>query len=91
MYFLRYADKNWWYAGRAAHIDIIQASLIESLVSYSVDATKTGRIGRYINHSRNGNLFTRMVVVDGTPRLALIAKQVRCIVFRSFLGKQVDA
>lgn len=42
---------------------------------YSVDATaETGKLGRLVNHSRNGNLITRTVSVDNKPRLVLIAK-----------------
>ena len=42
---------------------------------YSVDATKAGRIGRLINHSRSeANLRTRLVAAEGTePRLAFFA------------------
>jgi SET domain-containing protein len=44
----------------------------------SVDATeyvpKKGP-GRFINHSRNGNLQPTKVMVDGGPRLALISKR----------------
>lgn len=40
----------------------------------SVDATKSGRIGRLINHSRlSPNLRTRLFSVDGVPRLGLCA------------------
>jgi len=43
---------------------------------YCVDATiETGRRGRLINHSRNGNLITKVVEVKGTPRLIFIAKR----------------
>ena len=42
--------------------------------SRSVDATKSGRIGRLINHSRKTqNLQTKLFVVDGEPRLAFVA------------------
>ncbi|KAK9754217.1 SET domain [Popillia japonica] len=42
---------------------------------YCVDATaETGRLGRLVNHSRNGNLLTRTVSIDNKPRLVLIAK-----------------
>lgn len=42
---------------------------------YCIDATaETGRFGRLVNHSRNGNLITRTVFVDNRPRLVLIAK-----------------
>lgn len=42
----------------------------------SVDATKSGRIGRLINHSRlQPNLETKLFVVDGVPHLALVATQ----------------
>eukprot|EP00128_Syssomonas_multiformis_P018103 Colp12_sorted_trinity150504_noHs@23535 len=42
---------------------------------YCVDATMTGGIGRYINHSKNGNLYTRCVVVDEVPRLIFRASR----------------
>jgi len=43
---------------------------------HSVDATKSGRIGRLINHSRNHpNLVTKLFVVDSKPRLGFVAKQ----------------
>ncbi|XP_025837662.1 N-lysine methyltransferase KMT5A [Agrilus planipennis] len=43
---------------------------------FCVDATaETGRLGRLVNHSRNGNLITRTVSVDGVPRLILVAKE----------------
>ncbi|ODN04218.1 Histone-lysine N-methyltransferase pr-set7 [Orchesella cincta] len=43
---------------------------------YCVDATKeSDRLGRLINHSRNGNLVTKVVEVKGVPRLILIAKR----------------
>jgi len=42
----------------------------------SVDATKeTDRLGRLINHSRNGNLITKVVQVKSIPRLILVAKR----------------
>lgn len=41
-----------------------------------MDATEeSGRMGRLINHSRNGNLITKVVEVKGAPRLILIAKR----------------
>ena len=41
---------------------------------WSVDATKAGRIGRLINHSRKQpNLKTKLFVVDDVPRLGLVA------------------
>lgn len=43
---------------------------------FSVDATsETGRLGRLVNHSRNGNLTTRSVIVDKVPHLILVAKE----------------
>ncbi|CAH0758615.1 unnamed protein product [Diatraea saccharalis] len=40
---------------------------------YCIDATaESGRLGRLVNHSRNGNLTTKAVWVDG-PRLVLLA------------------
>ncbi|XP_045539191.1 histone-lysine N-methyltransferase PR-Set7 [Papilio machaon] len=42
---------------------------------YCIDATaESGRLGRLVNHSRNGNLHTKAIWVDG-PRLVLIAAQ----------------
>lgn len=43
---------------------------------YCVDATaESGRLGRLVNHSRNGNLSTKTVEIDKKPRLVLIAKE----------------
>ena len=43
---------------------------------YSVDATaETGRLGRLVNHSRNGNLITKTVPIMNKPHLILIAKE----------------
>lgn len=40
-----------------------------------MDATaESGRLGRLVNHSRNGNLATRTISLDGKPHLVLIAK-----------------
>ncbi|VEN62059.1 unnamed protein product [Callosobruchus maculatus] len=42
---------------------------------YCVDATaESGKLGRLVNHSRNGNLLTRTLSIDNKPRLVLIAK-----------------
>uniref|UniRef100_A0A1B0B6P9 Histone-lysine N-methyltransferase Set8 n=1 Tax=Glossina palpalis gambiensis TaxID=67801 RepID=A0A1B0B6P9_9MUSC len=42
---------------------------------YCIDATEdTGKLGRLVNHSRNGNLMTKVVVVKQIPHLVLIAK-----------------
>nr|XP_054749587.1 N-lysine methyltransferase KMT5A-like isoform X1 [Lytechinus pictus]XP_054749588.1 N-lysine methyltransferase KMT5A-like isoform X2 [Lytechinus pictus]XP_054749589.1 N-lysine methyltransferase KMT5A-like isoform X3 [Lytechinus pictus]XP_054749590.1 N-lysine methyltransferase KMT5A-like isoform X4 [Lytechinus pictus] len=44
--------------------------------SYCVDATaESGRLGRLLNHSRQGNCCTKLVDIDGRPHLILIAKQ----------------
>lgn len=41
----------------------------------SIDATKeTGKLGRLVNHSRNGNLITKTVMIGKHPHLVLIAK-----------------
>lgn len=41
----------------------------------SIDATaETGRLGRLVNHSRNGNLIPRSITIDNKPRLVLLAK-----------------
>lgn len=43
---------------------------------YCIDATEdTGKLGRLVNHSRNGNLMTKVVVVKQVPHLVLIAKE----------------
>ncbi|XP_071448595.1 histone-lysine N-methyltransferase Set8 isoform X2 [Hetaerina americana] len=43
---------------------------------YCVDATaESGRMGRLVNHSRNGNLTTKTVVIKSHPHLVLIAKE----------------
>lgn len=42
---------------------------------YCVDATaESDKLGRLVNHSRNGNLVTRIVEVKSIPHLVLIAK-----------------
>ncbi|XP_067616935.1 histone-lysine N-methyltransferase Set8 [Eurosta solidaginis] len=42
---------------------------------YCIDATEdTGKLGRLVNHSRNGNLITKVVVVKQRPHLILLAK-----------------
>lgn len=42
---------------------------------YCIDATEdTGKLGRLVNHSRTGNLMTKVVVVKQKPHLVLIAK-----------------
>jgi histone-lysine N-methyltransferase SETD8 len=43
---------------------------------YCVDATtESGRLGRLVNHSRNGNLITKTVSIMNRPHLVLIAKE----------------
>lgn len=45
-------------------------------VQYCVDATpETPRLGRLVNHSRNGNLMTKTIIVNSKPRLVLVAKE----------------
>ncbi|XP_016992115.2 histone-lysine N-methyltransferase PR-Set7 [Drosophila rhopaloa] len=42
---------------------------------YCIDATvDTGKLGRLINHSRNGNLMTKVVLIKQRPHLVLLAK-----------------
>ena len=42
---------------------------------YCIDATiDTGKLGRLVNHSRNGNLMTKVVLIKQRPHLVLIAK-----------------
>lgn len=45
--------------------------------TFCIDATQeTGKLGRLINHSRTcSNLYTKTVLVDGLPRLVLLAKE----------------
>ncbi|CAK9811745.1 Histone-lysine N-methyltransferase PR-Set7 [Anthophora plagiata] len=43
---------------------------------YCVDATaETDKLGRLVNHSRNGNLIARVVEIGSTPHLVLTAKE----------------
>ena len=46
-----------------------------STLPISVDATHSKRVGRLINHSVKGNLHTKLFVVDGVPRLGLVARR----------------
>uniref|UniRef100_A0A3P9H2X5 [histone H4]-lysine(20) N-methyltransferase n=1 Tax=Oryzias latipes TaxID=8090 RepID=A0A3P9H2X5_ORYLA len=44
--------------------------------TYCVDATReTGRMGRLINHSKNGNCQTKLHDINGTPHLILVASR----------------
>lgn len=44
--------------------------------NYCVDATdESGRLGRLINHSRNGNCHTKLVDIKGRPYLILVASR----------------
>ncbi|KAM6903077.1 N-lysine methyltransferase KMT5A-A [Xenentodon cancila] len=44
--------------------------------TYCVDATKeTGRLGRLINHSKNGNCQTKLHDINGIPHLILVASR----------------
>lgn len=48
---------------------------MDYIIFYSIDATKeSGKLGRLVNHSRNGNLLTKTVQIGDTPHLVLIAK-----------------
>lgn len=50
--------------------------LLISLLSFSVDATKeTDRLGRLINHSKNGNCQTKLHDINGIPHLILVASR----------------
>ncbi|XP_057318110.1 N-lysine methyltransferase KMT5A [Microplitis mediator] len=43
---------------------------------YCVDATaETDKLGRLVNHSRNGNLIARVIEVESIPHLVLTAKE----------------
>ncbi|XP_031629507.1 histone-lysine N-methyltransferase PR-Set7-like isoform X2 [Contarinia nasturtii] len=43
---------------------------------WCIDATaETGKLGRLVNHSRNGNLVTKIVTYKNRPHLVLIAKE----------------
>ncbi|XP_050314886.1 N-lysine methyltransferase KMT5A-A-like [Anthonomus grandis grandis] len=45
--------------------------------TFCIDATQeTGKLGRLVNHSRtSSNLYTKTILVDGLPRLVLLAKE----------------
>uniref|UniRef100_A0A1B6CKF3 [histone H4]-lysine(20) N-methyltransferase n=1 Tax=Clastoptera arizonana TaxID=38151 RepID=A0A1B6CKF3_9HEMI len=44
-------------------------------IQYCIDATpESDRLGRLVNHSRNGNLLTKTVVIKNKPHLVLLAK-----------------
>lgn len=45
-------------------------------VQHCIDATaESGKLGRLVNHSRNGNLMTKTVLVNDIPHLVLLAKE----------------
>eukprot|EP00934_Nitzschia_sp_Nitz4_P002614 Nitzschia sp. Nitz4//scaffold4_size323378//152217//154884//NITZ4_000661-RA/size323378-snap-gene-0.455-mRNA-1//-1//CDS//3329553402//2604//frame0 len=39
------------------------------------DATKQGNVARFLNHSCDGNCFTKVISVDGTKRIVIYAKR----------------
>ncbi|XP_049540907.1 histone-lysine N-methyltransferase PR-Set7 [Anopheles darlingi] len=44
-------------------------------IQHCIDATaESGKLGRLVNHSRNGNLVTKTVLLNNRPHLVLIAK-----------------
>ena len=46
------------------------------ILIHSLDATaESGRLGRLLNHSRDGNCMTRSLMLNGIPRLILVAKR----------------
>lgn len=45
-------------------------------IQHCIDATaESGRYGRLVNHSRNGNLMTKTVSLNNRPHLVLLAKE----------------
>lgn len=55
---------------------LTQSVELMSVCCCSVDATaESDRLGRLVNHSRNGNLSTKTVLINDTPHLVLIAKE----------------
>ncbi|XP_053674474.1 histone-lysine N-methyltransferase PR-Set7 [Anopheles nili] len=45
-------------------------------LQHCIDATaESGKLGRLVNHSRNGNLLTKTVPLNNRPHLVLIAKE----------------
>ncbi|XP_058128598.1 histone-lysine N-methyltransferase PR-Set7 [Anopheles ziemanni] len=45
-------------------------------LQHCIDATaESGKLGRLVNHSRNGNLVTKTVSLNNRPHLVLIAKE----------------
>lgn len=42
---------------------------------FSIDATSdSGKLGRLINHSSNGNLITKILALNSVPHLIFVAK-----------------
>ena len=55
---------------------ILILKILFHFILYSIDATaESGRLGRLVNHSRNGNLTTKIISVGSVPHLVLIAKE----------------
>jgi [histone H4]-lysine20 N-methyltransferase SETD8 len=57
-------------------VDRLNLSITLIFSSFSsIDATaESGKLGRLVNHSRNGNLIPKTYLVNGRPHLVLIAK-----------------
>lgn len=81
MYYFKHQNHQYWYVFnveiRSCGISQIFVWFVCNAILYSsIDATaESGRLGRLVNHSRNGNLTTRTISVDTLPRLVLVAKQ----------------
>eukprot|EP00061_Rhincodon_typus_P017018 g45526.t1 len=75
MYYFQYLSKT-YCCSATLNVNLWFIQWDENTYSQSVDATKeTTRLGRLINHSKNGNCQTKLHDVDGKPHLILVASR----------------
>ena len=81
MYYFRHRDKHYWYLLLLkknfydSNEIFFKRTLSIYLINYSIDGTaESGKLGRLVNHSRKGNLISRIVEVGSNPHLVLLAK-----------------
>uniref|UniRef100_A0A182K612 [histone H4]-lysine(20) N-methyltransferase n=1 Tax=Anopheles christyi TaxID=43041 RepID=A0A182K612_9DIPT len=56
-------------------ISVSEAKQREQLYAKDDNTAESGKLGRLVNHSRNGNLVTKTVPINNRPHLVLIAKE----------------
>ncbi|XP_035382453.1 lysine methyltransferase 5Ab isoform X2 [Electrophorus electricus] len=81
MYYFRYLNNSYW-SSVADRLPVLSSNLFSFggqaffVPPPPVDATtETGRLGRLINHRKNGNCQTKVHDINGIPHLILVASR----------------